>query len=179
MKTIENNLVNDHIMPMNIGDIMKYMPHRYPFLLIDRIISMTKAKQITVIKNVTINEPFFTGHFPGYPVMPGVLIIEAMAQAAGVLLILTNGGRKDNELYFFASINNAKFKRQVIPGDTLRIDVKFIKEMRGISKYLAKVYVDESVAAEAELMIAKKGCLERVLSCFGIYFNRLDIKYDS
>jgi len=132
------------------------MPHRYPFLLVDRVIDVTPGKKISVIKNVTINEPFFTGHFPDYPVMPGVLIIESMAQAAGILSILTHGPKKDNELYFFAAINNAKFKRQVIPGDTLTIEVEMMKVLRGVGIYNARVLVDNNVAAIAEITVAKK-----------------------
>jgi 3-hydroxyacyl-[acyl-carrier-protein] dehydratase len=142
--------------PINIMEIMKYMPHRYPFLLVDRVIDVTPGKKISVIKNVTINEPFFTGHFPDYPVMPGVLIIESMAQAAGILSIQTYGPKKDNELYFFAAINNAKFKRQVIPGDTLTIEVEMMKVLRGVGIYNARVLVDNNVAAIAEITVAKK-----------------------
>jgi 3-hydroxyacyl-[acyl-carrier-protein] dehydratase len=152
---MQANVENRYTMPINIIDIMKHMPHSYPFLLIDRVIAATPSKSITAIKNVTINEPFFVGHFPGYPVMPGVLIIEAMAQAAGMLVFVTHG-KKDNEIFFFASVNNVKFKRQVIPGDTLRIEVECLKEMRGMSKYRAYAFVEGVVAAEAELMIAKK-----------------------
>lgn len=144
-------------LPINIYEIMRQMPHRYPFLLIDRIVDFDRTNiKIKAIKNVTINEPFFEGHFPGLPVMPGVLIIEAMAQASGILTVLTFGERKPNEIYFFASINNAKFKRQVIPGDTLHLEVELVKTMRGVGKYSAKAFVDGVIAAEAELMIAKK-----------------------
>ncbi len=143
-------------MPININEIMKYMPHRYPLLLVDRVISVTAGEKITVLKNVTINEPFFTGHFPDYPVMPGVLIIEAMAQAAGILTILTYGTKKDNELYFFAAINNAKFKRQVIPGDALMLNLTMIKMIRGVGIYRAEATVDGQVAAIAEITIAKR-----------------------
>lgn len=143
-------------LPINIMEIMQRMPHRYPFLLLDRIEDVELGKKVVARKNVTINEPFFIGHFPDYPVMPGVLIIEAMAQAAGVLSVLTHGPRKGDELYFFAAISNAKFKRQVIPGDTLRIEVSLIKELRGVGKYKAEVFVENEIAAEAELTIVKK-----------------------
>ncbi len=142
--------------PINITEIMKYMPHRYPFLLVDRVVSVTHGEKISVLKNVTINEPFFTGHFPEYPVMPGVLIVEAMAQAAGILTILTYGPKKDNELYFFAAINNAKFKRQVIPGDALIINITLVKMIRGVGIYKAEATVDGNVAAVAEITIAKR-----------------------
>ncbi len=135
---------------------MKYMPHRYPFLLVDRVLACERGKTVRVLKNVTINEHFFQGHFPEFPVMPGVLIVEAMAQSAGILSVLTFGPKKDDELYFFASINNAKFKRQVIPGDQLIIEVELVKTIRGVGKYIAKAYVNNLVATEAELLVAKK-----------------------
>jgi 3-hydroxyacyl-[acyl-carrier-protein] dehydratase len=148
--------MKDHALPININEILRYIPHRYPFLLIDRILELDPEKKVVALKNVTMNEHFFVGHFEDYPVMPGVLIVEAMAQSAGVLSVLSFGESKDNELYFFASINNAKFKRQVIPGDSLKIEVKLLKLMRGVGKYQAVATVDGIVAAEAELMIAKK-----------------------
>lgn len=135
---------------------MKQIPHRYPFLLIDRVLEVEVGKRIRMLKNVTINEPFFTGHFPEFPVMPGVLIIEAMAQSAGILSVLTSGPKKDNELYFFAAIDNAKFKRQVIPGDALHIEVELLKVTRGIGKYRAQALVDGVIAAQADILIAKR-----------------------
>jgi 3-hydroxyacyl-[acyl-carrier-protein] dehydratase len=146
-------------LPINIHEIMEQLPHRYPFLLVDRVLDVEPGKKIIMRKNVTMNEPFFIGHFPNYPVMPGVLIVEAMAQSAGILSVLSFGPKKDNELYFFASINNAKFKRQVIPGDILQIEVELIKLIRGVGKYVAKALVDDVVAAEAELVVAKKEVL--------------------
>jgi 3-hydroxyacyl-[acyl-carrier-protein] dehydratase len=143
-------------LPIKINEIIKYMPHRYPFLLIDRVLEVEPNKSIKAIKNVTINEPFFTGHFPNYPVMPGVLIIEAMAQTSGILTMLTNGVADVNTIHFFAGINNAKFKKQVIPGDVLILDIKFIKERRGISIYNAIATVDGNIAAVAEITLAKK-----------------------
>lgn len=144
-------------LPIDIHEILKYIPHRYPFLLVDRVIGFEAGKKILVLKNVTINEPFFTGHFPHYPVMPGVLIIEAMAQSAGMLTMLSYGQHKEDELYFFASVNNAKFKRQVIPGDTLIFEVELLKSMRGVSIYSAIAKVEDQVAAIAEITLAKKG----------------------
>lgn len=144
-------------LPINIIEIMKQIPHRYPFILVDRIIDIEMGKKIKAIKNVTINEPYFTGHFPDYPVMPGVLIIEALAQAAGILGVLSIGeARKSNEIYFFAGIDNARFKRQVIPGDTLVLEVELIKRMRGLAKYRAQALVDGVLAAEADLLTAKR-----------------------
>ena len=148
--------MTEHKMPIDIFEIMKNIPHRYPFLLVDRVLEAEPGKRIRMLKNVTINEPFFVGHFPEFPVMPGVLIVEAMAQSAGILSVLTFGPKKDNELYFFASIDNAKFKRQVIPGDALHIEVELVKVVRSIGKYKAQAFVDGVLAAQAELMIAKK-----------------------
>ena len=143
-------------MPIQILDIMKYMPHRYPFLLVDKVIDIDYEKSIKVLKNVTINEHFFQGHFPDYPVMPGVLIIEAMAQSAGILTVLSFGPNKDDEIVFFAAINNARFKRQVVPGDTLIFNVELLNTKSGISKYAATATVDGAVAAIAEIIVAKK-----------------------
>lgn len=143
-------------LPINICEIMKEIPHRYPFLLIDRVLEVEAGKRIKMLKNVTINEHFFVGHFAEFPVMPGVLIIEAMAQSAGILSVLSYGPKKDNELYFFAAINDAKFKRQVIPGDALHIEVELIKVVRGVGKYKAHALVDGVVAAQAEILVAKK-----------------------
>ncbi len=143
-------------LPINIADIMKYMPHRYPFLLIDRVLDVTPCKNVQVLKNVTINEHFFAGHFQDHPVMPGVLIIEAMAQAAGVLSVLSHGLKQDNELYFFAAINKAKFKRQVIPGDAMILDVTMLKVIRGVGIYSAIATVDKNIVAVAEITVAKR-----------------------
>lgn len=143
-------------MPINIVEIMDQIPHRFPFLLVDRVLEVEPGKRIKTLKNVTINEPFFQGHFPEFPVMPGVLIIEAMAQSAGILSVLSFGPKKENELYFFASIDNAKFKRQVIPGDSLHIEVELIKVIRGVGKYSAQAFVDGALAAQADLLVAKK-----------------------
>jgi len=138
---------------MDINEILRYLPHRYPFLLIDRVTSYEAGKSIEALKNVTINEPFFTGHFPHHPVMPGVLIIEAMAQAAAILSFVTMGAKADDKsIYYFVGIDNARFKRPVTPGDSLRISVKLTRHVRGIWKFAAVARVDDVVAAEAELM---------------------------
>jgi len=138
---------------MDITEILRYLPHRYPFLLIDRVTSYEAGKSIEALKNVTMNEPFFTGHFPHHPVMPGVLIIEAMAQAAAILSFVTMGAKADDKsIYYFVGIDNARFKRPVTPGDALRISVTLTRHVRGIWKFAALARVDDVVAAEAELM---------------------------
>lgn len=148
--------INTEITQIDILEVMRLLPHRYPFLLIDRVLKATPHDSLTAIKNVTINEPYFVGHFDSFPVMPGVLIVEAMAQAAGLLIIKSIGERKKNEVYFFAAIDKARFKRQVIPGDQLVFDIKLLRMARGVSKFTAIASVDGQIAAEAEIMIAKK-----------------------
>ena len=138
---------------MDITEILRYLPHRYPFLLIDRVLSYEAGKTIEALKNVTINEPFFVGHFPHHPVMPGVLIIEAMAQAAAILSFVTMDAKADNKsIYYFVGIDNARFKRPVTAGDSLRITVNLTRHVRGIWKFSAVARVEDVVAAEAELM---------------------------
>jgi len=138
---------------MDITEILRYLPHRYPFLLIDRVLSYEPGKTIEALKNVTINEPFFVGHFPHHPVMPGVLIIEAMAQAAAILSFVTMDAKADNKsIYYFVGIDNARFKRPVTAGDSLRITVNLTRHVRGIWKFSAVSRVEDVVAAEAELM---------------------------
>jgi 3-hydroxyacyl-[acyl-carrier-protein] dehydratase len=133
---------------MEIGDIFKILPHRYPFLLIDRVVELVRMKSIVALKNVTITEPFFTGHFPDKPIMPGVLIVEAIAQAGG-LLLLTEIPNRDEMLMVFTGIEKARFRRPVVPGDQLRIEV-VVKAWRITAARLeGKAYVDGKVAAEA------------------------------
>ena len=143
-------------LPVEAKDIQKLIPHRYPFLLLDRITACESKKRLTAIKIVSMNEPHFQGHFPDFPVMPGVLIIEALAQACGTLAILSEGGRNPEEIYFFAGIDNARFKRQVIPGDQLVFEVELLANKRGIGKFKAVATVDGQVAVEAEIMCAKR-----------------------
>ena len=143
-------------MPINIHEIMKQLPHRYPFLLIDIVLDIEPGKTVKALKNVTMNELYFTGHFPEYPVMPGVLITESLAQVCGVLAVLSFGPRKESEIYFFAGIDKCRFKRQVIPGDALILEAELIAMKQGIGKYKARALVDGVVAAEAELLIIKK-----------------------
>jgi 3-hydroxyacyl-[acyl-carrier-protein] dehydratase len=138
---------------LDIRAILEHLPHRYPFLLVDRVLELEKGKRIVAIKNVTINEPFFVGHFPHVPVMPGVLIIEALAQAAGILSFQTMGRVSDaNSVYYFVGIDGARFKRPVGPGDQVRLEVEIVRISRSIWKYAGKATVDGNVAAEAELM---------------------------
>jgi 3-hydroxyacyl-[acyl-carrier-protein] dehydratase len=138
---------------VDIHEILKYLPHRYPFLLVDRVLSCEPGKGITALKNVTINEPFFNGHFPNYPVMPGVLIIEALAQAAGILTLKSVSAKPDQDsIFYFVGIDAARFKRPVQPGDQLMLKATILRERIGIWKYSAKAEVDGRVAAEAELM---------------------------
>ncbi|MGL6047640.1 MAG: 3-hydroxyacyl-ACP dehydratase FabZ [Vogesella sp.] len=146
----------DAAVSIDVREIMRYLPHRYPFLLVDRVTEFVANERIKAIKNVTINEPFFMGHFEQYPVMPGVLIIEALAQAAGILSIRSEGERPENELYFFVGIDNARFKRQVVPGDQLTLEVEQLAMKRGIAKYNARALVDGQVACEAQIMCAKR-----------------------
>lgn len=142
---------------MDIHEIIKFLPHRYPFLLIDRVIAMQPGESLTAIKNITMNEAYFTGHFPEQPVMPGVLILEAMAQAGAVLAYKsTNTTPQDGVLYYFAGIDNARFRRVVIPGDQLRLEVKVLRSKRDIWKLEGCAYVDDELACSAEFMSARK-----------------------
>jgi 3-hydroxyacyl-[acyl-carrier-protein] dehydratase len=141
--------------PMTIEDIKKYLPHRYPFLLIDRVLEWEKDKRIVAMKNVTANEPFFQGHFPHYAVMPGVLIIEAMAQTAAMLGLLSLGQVDDgSSVYYFVGIDGARFKRPVRPGDQLVLEVEQLRLSRGMGKFKATARVGGAIASEAELLCA-------------------------
>lgn len=143
---------------MDIHQILKYLPHRYPFLLIDRVLALEPGQSITALKNVTMNEAFFTGHFPGDPVMPGVLILEALAQAGGVLAYRsTNTSPEDGTLFLFAGIDNARFRRVVMPGDQLTLEVSLLRARKDIWKLEGKAYVDGELACSAELLSARRG----------------------
>jgi len=135
-------------------DILKILPHRFPILLIDRVIECDDKERVVAIKNLTINEPFFQGHFPGDPVMPGVLQIEAMAQCGGVLV--NRMVKKEGQIAYFLAIDNARFRRPCIPGDQLRIEVVFQRARLGMSKLHGRITVDGEVASEADLMFAYK-----------------------
>jgi 3-hydroxyacyl-[acyl-carrier-protein] dehydratase len=138
---------------MNIHEILKYLPHRYPFLLVDRVISFETGKDIVALKNVSINEPFFSGHFPHHPVMPGVLIVEALAQAAALLTLKTEDTiNKDNTVYYFVGIDGVRFKKPVMAGDQLILKVAIERQIKGLWKYSARAEVDEQLVTEAVLM---------------------------
>ena len=142
---------------MDIHKILKQLPHRYPFLLVDRVLEIDKGKSIKALKNVTINEPFFEGHFPHRPVMPGVLMLEALAQAAGLLAFDTLGaGPTDDMVYYFAGIDGARFKRPVEPGDQLILEVELLRMKAGIFKFKARALVAGELAVEAELTCAMR-----------------------
>jgi len=142
---------------LDIYDILKHLPHRYPFLLIDRVLGYEPGKSLIAIKNVTHNEPHFPGHFPNRPIMPGVLILEALAQATGILAFKTADRiPDDNSLYYFVGIDNARFKQPVEPGDQLRLEVEFVKQMRGIWKFKGQALVDGKIVCSADLMCAER-----------------------
>lgn len=142
---------------MDIHEILAFLPHRYPFLLLDRVISMVPGESLVALKNVSMNEAFFNGHFPGRPVMPGVLILEAMAQAGAVLAYKsTNTTPADGTLYYFAGIDNARFRRVVEPGDQLRLEVKVLRAKRDIWKLEGNAYVGDDLACSGEFMSACK-----------------------
>ena len=140
---------------LNSQEILEILPHRYPFMLVDRILECDDEKRIVGIKNLTFNELFFQGHFPGQPVMPGVLQMEAMAQVAGILLNRMFGG--EGKISYFAAIDNARFRRPVVPGDQLRMEIEIIKAKPRLSKVHAKAFVDEKLVSEADLMYSSAG----------------------
>ena len=142
---------------MDIHAILDHLPHRYPFILVDRVVSMELGKEITAIKNVTINEPYFPGHFSYHPVMPGVLIVEALAQAAALLSFKTMDTKPtEDSVYYFAGIDNARFKKPVNPGDQIVLHVKIDRVLKGIWKYSGTASVDNEIVAEANMMCILK-----------------------
>ena len=146
---------------LDINQIKEYLPHRYPMLLVDRVLDWEAGKSITAIKNVTINEEFFNGHFPYKPVMPGVLMIEALAQTAALLAFLTVGQKPDdNAVVYFLGIDGARFKRPVEPGDQIKMEVEVIRQARGIWKFKALATVDGQTTVEAELMCTMRSIAE-------------------
>ena len=146
---------------LDVNQIKQYLPHRYPFLLVDRVLDWESGKNITAIKNVTINEEFFVGHFPHKPVMPGVLTIEALAQTSALLAFLTMGQKPDdNAVVYFIGIDDARFKRPVEPGDQLKMHVEILRHARGIWKFHAKAMVDDQLVVEAQLMCTMRSINE-------------------
>lgn len=142
---------------MLVTEIREYLPHRYPFLLVDRVEEIVLGESIVAYKNITVNEPFFNGHFPDYPIMPGVLIVEAMAQAAGILGFKSMDKKPaDGSMYLFVGADNLRFKRQVIPGDKLVLEAKIISSKRGIWKFECKASVDGELAASATILCADR-----------------------
>ncbi len=137
---------------MDIKEIQKYLPHRYPFLLVDRIIEMEEGKRVVGIKNVTMNEEYFMGHFPGHPIMPGVLIIEAMAQTAGLLALYSMRDEVDRPSFvYFTGIDKAKFRKPVVPGDQVRFELDVLKRRRSVWRFSGNAFVEDNLVAEAEI----------------------------
>lgn len=140
---------------MDIHQILDYLPHRYPILLVDRVLDVVPGERITALKNVSVNEPYFPGHYPHHPVMPGVLIVEAMAQTAAILAFKTMGSKPDDKsVYYFVGIDNARFKKPVGPGDQLVIEVRLAASKRGIWKFSGVARVNDQTASEADLICA-------------------------
>lgn len=151
-----NDITTPVNLPVDAERIAAILPHRYPFLLVDRVVELVAGRSIVAIKNVTINEPFFEGHFPGHPVMPGVLIVEALAQASGLLIGLsgTHPGN-DDRIFYLAKVDNARFLKPVVPGDQLRLEVQLKRLLRGMGIFTARAAVDGKDAATCELMCAE------------------------
>ena len=144
-------------MEMNIQDVKNYLPHRYPFLLIDRVLELELGKSLVAIKNVTFNEPQFTGHFPEQPIMPGVMIVEALAQATGILAFKSEVGKPiDGQIYMLVGIDKVRFKRMVEPGDQIRLEVEVMVVKRGIWKFKCRASVEDQIVTTAELMCTQK-----------------------
>lgn len=142
-------------LPIDVTAIQKVLPHRYPFLLVDRVIELEPNKRVLAYKNVTCNEAFFNGHFPGHPVMPGVLVIEALAQAGGLLTQFSNNTGCDGKLFYLVKVDNARFSRMVVPGDRLELDVTLKRTIRNMALYVGTARVDGQEAASAEILCAE------------------------
>ena len=143
-------------LPINVEQIQELLPHRYPFLLVDRVIEIVPHVSVVAIKNATINEPFFQGHFPGHPVMPGVLIVEALAQASGLLVFLSTPRHEKTPMYYLVKVDKAKFTRLVVPGDQLVLEVELKRMIRRMGLFACRALVDSKPVAEAELLCAEK-----------------------
>ncbi len=142
-------------LPLDAAGIQKLLPHRYPFLLVDRVVELEPFKRVLAYKSVTINEPFFQGHFPGHPVMPGVLVIEALAQTGGLLSQLSHGTSAEGRLFYLVKIDNAKFSKMVVPGDRLELEVTLKRTIRNMALYLGVARVDGEQAVCAEILCAE------------------------
>ena len=142
-------------LPVGVEQIAALLPHRYPFLLVDRVVALEPGQRVSALKNVTFNEPFFQGHFPGHPVMPGVLIIEAMAQAAGLLIKLSGRESSKPVVFYLVKVDKARFNRTVVPGDQLHLEVEHKRSMRNMSQFQGRALVDGVVVAEAEMLCAE------------------------
>lgn len=158
MSQITNTSISTEIqLPMYIDTVREYLPQRYPFLMVDRVLTLEVGKSISGIKNVTINEEYLQGHFPAYPIMPGVLMIEAMAQISGILGLVTVGKKpSDGYTFLFAGVEKVRFKRQVVPGDTLELSAELIMQRQGIFKYACYARVDGKLAASAEIVLSEQ-----------------------
>ncbi len=142
---------------MDMQEIREYLPHRYPFLLVDRVVSVEKGHSIRGYKNVTVNEPYFTGHFPNNPIMPGVMILEAMAQLAGILGFITHDKKpSDGAMCYLAGVNRARFRKPVVPGDRLMMEATFVLDKRGLLKFDCRALVDDELVCEAEIVNAER-----------------------
>jgi 3-hydroxyacyl-[acyl-carrier-protein] dehydratase len=152
-------MTQHYTLPLDVEGILRLLPHRYPFLLVDRVLACEQGRFLRAAKNVTFNEPFFQGHFPGHPVMPGVLLIEAMAQAAGLLTQLSVPPRAEGEeqpIFYLVKVDNARFNRVVVPGDQLVFEVELRRTLRNMAQYAARALVDGKEVASAELLCARK-----------------------
>lgn len=157
LNTTENQQTQERVpQGIDLKEIQQLIPHRYPMLLVDRVLDFQEGEWLHAIKNVTYNEPVFTGHFPEFAIFPGVLILEAMAQATGILGFKTAKDRGNDEMYLFASLDNVRFKKPVIPGDTMHLHVKFIKERRGMWKFSGEAKVDGKIVCSADIMCARR-----------------------
>ncbi|MGH8125396.1 MAG: 3-hydroxyacyl-ACP dehydratase FabZ [Rhodanobacteraceae bacterium] len=151
-----NDIATSVTLPVDAERIAAILPHRYPFLLVDRVVELTAGKHIVALKNVTLNEPFFQGHFPGRPVMPGVLIVEALAQASGLLIGLSGSySETDRPIFYLAKVDNARFLKPVLPGDQLRLEVGLKRKIRGMGIFTARAVVDGKEVATCDLMCAE------------------------
>lgn len=138
----------------DIKELLVILPHRYPFLLVDRVVAVEPGKRVVAIKNVSVNEPFFQGHFPGHPIVPGVLLVEAMAQAAGVLVYQSDPERMRTRLFYLVALDNVKFRRPVVPGDQVRLETEVLRRRSPLWRFQGKALVGEALAAEAEITVS-------------------------